>query len=659
MGAGEGVLTLNINFASTRAEFDPATMPFELKIYRYTTADKSEKELVRKYTNYQDVPQYIWLLEDYYVAQVKVGEKELASFDKQYYFGSEDFAIVPQEENAVNVDCKLYNIPVRVNYDETVAKHFTADFYTYVCATNSFNIADAESGEVPTLKYTESKTGFFILPDGTTDLCWYFYGSNGTDETVRQSAIKGIEADKYYTLSFKYSKDAPGGLVITAKIDYSVDIREDKVPFSPDPTVKAVGFNIENPIYYNGGNYQYTVAALGDIKTLTITRGEETLDLLGETAIAGVAVEMTNKKNYTVTLSEQFFAGFTGGLNTFVFRVKDSENGNGYQECSCYTTGILPIGSYDLWWGTVNFSAYSYNGDNLSVGYRKVGDEWTYVTLPTTGNENVYSTAATTTFSASATYEYALFINGVQVGLSRNVTTVAGNQIPESDFENWSTLGKAVCPAANPANLFWDTGNHAVASYGMGNLTVESSDVPASSTGTKSAYLKSKLVNAVVMTKFAAGNLFVGRFVGTEQTTHGIVEFGREYTFNARPKAIRFKMKHTQGKINAGSYEGAGEYDIAKIYCCFTDRKYECHTYYPETLFVPSNDHTGVMATAYWESTESHPEWNTYELPIVYKEGVTTKPTHLVLTFTCSGYGDYFTGSEDSEMYVDDVEFVY
>jgi hypothetical protein len=65
------------------------------------------------------------------------------------------------------------------------------------------------------------------------------------------------------------------------------------------------------------------------------------------------------------------------------------------------------------------------------------------------------------------------------------------------------------------------------------------------------------------------------------------------------------------------------------------------------------------MATAYWESTESHPEWNTYELPIVYKEGVTTKPTHLVLTFTCSGYGDYFTGSEDSEMYVDDVEFVY
>ena len=47
------------------------------------------------------------------------------------------------------------------------------------------------------------------------------------------------------------------------------------------------------------------------------------------------------------------------------------------------------------------------------------------------------------------------------------------------------------------------------------------------------------------------------------------------------------------------------------------------------------------------------------ELPIEYKEGATTKPTLLVLTFSCSGYGDYFTGSTDSYMYIDDVEFVY
>ena len=657
MGAGEGVLTLNINFASTRAEFDPATMPFELKIYRYTTADKSEKELVRKYTNYQDVPQYIWLLEDSYVAQVKVGEKELASFDKQYYFGSEDFAIVPQEENAVNVDCKLYNIPVRVNYDETVAKHFTADFYTYVCATNSFNIADAESGEVPTLKYTESKTGFFILPDGTTDLCWYFYGSNGTDETVRQSAIKGIEADKYYTLSFKYSKDAPGGLVITAKIDYTVDIRDDKVPFSPDPTVKAVGFNIENPIYYNGGNYQYNVAALGDIKTLTITRGEETLDLLGDTAIAGVAVEMTNKKSYTVTLSEQFFAGFTGGLNTFVFRIKDSENGNGYQECSCYIEGIVPVAAYDPWAGT-KVSACSFGGENISLGHRTTGGEWSYVALSATADNNIYKTPATFWFAAGGTSEYALFVDGVQVGLSQNVTVPVGNQIPNAGFEQWSTdsSDKAVCPAADPSNLYWDTGNHATADLTGKQLTVSDTDVRSGATGTKSAYMQSIKATVFGVGAFAAGNLFVGDF-GEIAGMGGIVEFGRDFDFNVRPKAIRFWVKNNEGTINEGSHTTGT--DLAKVYCCFSDRKYIVNTNNSETFFVPSIETNGVLASAVWETHESHSEWTLIEIPITYRDNLTTKPTQLVLTFTCSGYGDYFTGSTDSWMKVDDVEFVY
>ncbi|MBQ5700610.1 MAG: hypothetical protein IIV68_00645, partial [Alistipes sp.] len=80
MAAGEGVVSLNVNIASTRAEIDP-NGAFELKIYRYANAEKSERELVRKYTSLADVPQYIWLISDSYMVQVKVGEKELASFD--------------------------------------------------------------------------------------------------------------------------------------------------------------------------------------------------------------------------------------------------------------------------------------------------------------------------------------------------------------------------------------------------------------------------------------------------------------------------------------------------------------------------------------------------------------------------------------------------
>ena len=78
-----------------------------------------------------------------------------------------------------------------------------------------------------------------------------------------------------------------------------------------------------------------------------------------------------------------------------------------------------------------------------------------------------------------------------------------------------------------------------------------------------------------------------------------------------------------------------------------------------ETLFAPTIATEGILASAIWESTESHSEWTLIEIPFEYRENLTTKPTTLVLTFTCSGYGDYFTGSTNSWMYIDDVEFVY
>ena len=258
MTAGEDVVSLNVNIASTRADIDP-NGAFELKIYRYANAEKSERELVRKYTALADVPEYIWLIQDSYVVQVKVGEKELASFDVKHYIGAADFDIVPGEIATVNVNCQLFNTPVKVNYDQTVAKHFTKSFYTYVCASDSFDLTDAQQGNVPTLKYTESKTGYFILPDSCSNLTWYFCGSDGEEEIVSQGVIENIEANKYYSLSFKYSKDAPGQLVISATIDYSVDHRVDQVPFSPDPTVKSNGFSIEDELFAVEGDKAYVI----------------------------------------------------------------------------------------------------------------------------------------------------------------------------------------------------------------------------------------------------------------------------------------------------------------------------------------------------------------------------------------------------------------
>ena len=50
--------------------------------------------------------------------------------------------------------------------------------------------------------------------------------------------------------------------------------------------------------------------------------------------------------------------------------------------------------------------------------------------------------------------------------------------------------------------------------------------------------------------------------------------------------------------------------------------------------------------------------WTKLEIPLVYVDE-NTRPNAVVISCAASGYGDYFAGSTNSEMYVDDFEFVY
>ena len=81
----------------------------------------------------------------------------------------------------------------------------------------------------------------------------------------------------------------------------------------------------------------------------------------------------------------------------------------------------------------------------------------------------------------------------------------------------------------------------------------------------------------------------------------------------------------------------------------------------------------GIVACGSWSRTQSGvsinggdetaysngTEWTKIEIPLQYKDGVTEIPNFLVISCAASAYGDYFTGSTASEMYVDDFEFVY
>jgi len=278
------------------------------------------------------------------------------------------------------------------------------------------------------------------------------------------------------------------------------------------------------------------------------------------------------------------------------------------------------------------------------------------------------------------------------------VTTASLYQIPNSQMEEWAKFsnnrdelfkgvaGPCWYPFSSVQDMFWGTGNPGGTILGAeNNLTypvyksASPSNVPSDSSGEVSAYMGSKLVAKI---KFAAGNLFVG-YYGETLGMNAKVYFGQEIDQNIKPVALRFKIKYTRGGIryidskeatsgveyHIGSKQTkiiGGQPDLAKVFFCLTDWK-EPHCVYSadETTYFDPRTAAGVNGLGYFDS-DSNPEmvvehtneWHTMTLPINYVNPEIV-PSCLVLTFTCSGYGDYFTGSDGSEMFVDDIELLY
>jgi hypothetical protein len=117
-----------------------------------------------------------------------------------------------------------------------------------------------------------------------------------------------------------------------------------------------------------------------------------------------------------------------------------------------------------------------------------------------------------------------------------------------------------------------------------------------------------------------------------------------------------------------------GDSDKATIYVwlCNWTGQHSVSTADSSTFVNPETTATtaegNVLGYGVWNrvitSTDSGADngWQKIEIPITYREGegfTGVKPNFLVISCAASGYGDYFAGSTDSYMYVDDFEFVY
>ncbi len=697
---GGGAATFTIATPQTRAEAgeegtEEESYPWNycaIRIYKYTA--EGDKELIRRYDKRSEMPESLWLVAGDYSIAVEAGSKAQASLTEATYAGEADFAIVDGRTTMVEVVCRIVNTMVKVIYDPTITATFKENHATEVV------FGDPDHAKAPRLTYDESATGYFLLPEEPTTLRWTFCGKgekNGEPLELEKSGSHELtpKPGVLYELKLKYSKDLGGALDFTLTLDENPDEIDDPVVFVPNPQIAGEGFDLTQPQEYLTGTQSYRITSIADMAAIEIEAyGQRfTVPATGDYPedADGIALAYANSTEMLLTLGPQFFAHLPGGEHTLTLTALDVDGGEGTKRTTVrMLQGARSLTVTDCWNAKARIEALVCDpaAHDAKIRYREAGaSEWQTVEA-TPAEAGIYA-AEGSGIEAATEYEYQLLFGTEPVNGIARTRTSTGPQIPDSDFEQWSKDSNskdALIPSLSTVGQWWDTGNHGSATLNV-NVTTNVNDPRPGSAGRTAAKLQSQKVALMGIGKFAAGNLFVGKYLKTDGTD-GELAFGRYFDFTYRPKALRFWYKGNVGTINelgknTPSEIQSGQSDISTVYLCLctmgdeksshVTRTKDVNSFFnPRDLkvayssdFANSNSNDGegdVIAHAIWEcdNTQQYPGWTLIEVPVTYyPEHEGTRPTHLLLIASASKYGDYFTGSTQSVMYLDDLELVY
>ena len=308
------------------------------------------------------------------------------------------------------------------------------------------------------------------------------------------------------------------------------------------------------------------------------------------------------------------------------------------------------------------------NGTVPVIEYKKASSSvWEIVPESRISTTSITYTTTVEGLEPATKYHYRVTA-GESSAEEQEVATVAIQELPNASFDDWSTdaaNSKLYYPWAQGGTSFWDTGNKGATSVGDSN-SKPSSDI--SSGSGQSAYLESKYI----VIKFAAGNIFTGKYLKTDGT-NGILGFGRPFV--SFPKQLTFDYKYTSkeiDKVGDSAYEYLkGRPDSCSVYIALWHvegdqlQEYEGEKYpliirtkpgADQSLFSPSNP--GVIAYGQFTSGSTVSNWTTETIDIKYYNTELT-PTHILVVASSSKYGDFFTGGVGSTLVLDNMKLIY
>ncbi len=711
--SGDGVAMLNLKFddaieTDSRAIITNEELLSELNSSAKVRIYNSNSKLVRLYEGMDKVPAQISLMSDAYMLSVTAGTLTHAGFDKPYYTGSIPFIIEKGDIKSVSLTCNIANTLLSVDFDASLERFFDIASAKVLATTE-----DTQYG----LIYTDTtlRKGYFMFDDDNTtrNITMKFTAKTLTNEDYEYSyTITNAKAATEYGVTIKYSepvKPEEGGAGIDIEIDEQVVNKNNSLQIVERPRLSGgEAFDINSPIYFepnNGSRIVVWLTTASQLKSFTVTSdvfarmngldatvSSYDMHKLSETEKAALdAVGLSfNDYLYNATngqssgklvFSDEFMQWFTEE-GEFVFNLKVTDASNNVTEIPLnFVVSDATVAALGIDLGTVYSNRAVLKGEIVSPDeakgpytfeYKEISaDTWTTVSANVNAEDGITLTAAISGLTPLTAYQYRAVDNGIAGMVTKVFTTEDAIQLPNSGFEYWASNvsganSDALTLSSEDGSLFWDCGNHG--SNTMKKLvTNPDSDVRPGSTGSKSSKMVSQFVGLGAIGKFAAGNMFVGKYAATDGTD-GVLDFGRP--FECRPSAYSFWFKYTPGIVDDNNIPSnvnvdniaSGSSDIGKIYVAIGDWespvqiKTKNSTSGGGQLFSVNDEH--IIAYGEYEMKSAVDSWTEITVPMEYRT-TERKPKYIIVCVSASKYGDYFTGGEGSTLYMDDFSLIY
>ena len=290
-------------------------------------------------------------------------------------------------------------------------------------------------------------------------------------------------------------------------------------------------------------------------------------------------------------------------------------------------------------------------------------DSWTSISVEANGT-NAYK-ATLKGLTPGTSYRYRLNYTGdSESSLSSAKSFITETQTKGGvnfnwGFEDWYKNGRHYYPASSGNTKVWDSGNE-----GANTLKEVNPTCPETSDVIKGKAVK--LWSTTVAGQIAAGSLFTGDFGSATVTPLGAkLSFGTAWDCKERPTQLTGYFKYNPGLIDKIKEDkvpvSKGSRDICSIYIALLDWTAPFAVSTSDDIFFKP-DNSGVIAYGELSSDKTSPEsMNNYEkftIDLKYRD-LTKKPTYILVVCTSSKYGDYFTGSTSSVLYLDEFDLIY